>query len=85
MQQFVHYARLSDWEDDDVILVDIDVDEAFLRIHRENDYRGPMPIFDALDRAVRVSNEHLTVKRVGVHLRDGARWNDAWGKLIEVS
>lgn len=82
MKHFLHYTRLSDWEEQDaVVLVDIDVDEAFVRIHHEDDYRGPMPIFEALDRAVRISNEHLTVKRVGVHLRDSAKWNDAWGEL----
>lgn len=86
MQQFIHYENISDWVEDDIILVDfIDGDTANVRTHLQELIRGPLPIKEAIADAQRFNFNVIGMKGIGAYLREGVEWSPEWGDLIKSS
>lgn len=83
MQQFLHYERLSDWENEDgVVVVHIlDQHSARVRTHTPNIQSDPMAVEQAFDEAAKTLCEYPYITRIGVYLDEDAKWFPAWGEL----
>jgi hypothetical protein len=82
MNQFLHYNRISDWDEDEVILVDIRANgTAYVRTFLERHVRGPLPVPEAISDAYRFKHNTPGITAIGVHLDEGAKWSASWGNL----
>lgn len=86
MQQFLHYERLSDWVENEIVLLDVREDgTAYVRTFLEDHVRGPLPVTEAISDARRFIHNVPGMKRIGVHLDEGAEWSPAWGELKPIT
>lgn len=85
MTQFLHYARLSDWDENDIILVDfLDNETAQVRTFLQDNIHGPLPVTEAISDAQRFKHNVPGMRGIGAYLRDGVEWSPRWGELIEM-
>ena len=84
MPEYLHYDRLSDWDDDKVVLVEVvDSETGDVRTFFPNRRSGDQPLKDAFEEAHRILAQDVHIERIGVWLRDGVEWQDSWGTLIK--
>ncbi len=83
MQKFIHYEDLSDWDEDDVVVVEIvDSETAYVRTHHEQTIRGPLPVKEAISDAKRFMSNVPGIRGIGAYLPEGVKWSSSWGELI---
>lgn len=81
--KYIHFASLNDWDQDDVVLVEIfDSETADVRTYYPNRRSGPQPIDEAFDEAHRFVAQDPNISSIGVLLHEGVEWFPAWGILV---
>lgn len=79
--QYIHYSKLSDWQHDYTVVVQIhDRETASVRSHFSNRVSETQPVEEALDEAHRFLANDPNIKKIGVILDEGAEWWPAWGE-----
>ncbi len=84
---YKHFANPADWENEKHITVEVDPDgQAYVRSRGKTDapaYRIPVP--EALKRAETIVMFGPWHTGFGVRLKEGACWDDSWGRLIDAN
>lgn len=79
---YVQYDTISDWEEDDTVVVQIhDRETARVRSHFPNRVSDAQPVEDAFDEAHRFLQQDPHIKHIGVVMDEGVEWWPNWGLL----